>query len=104
MLDLVSNVNGGIAAVRVGLGHSLCPTQPHLVGGGETVKTCAEWVLVSPVSPVSPNLQLIEEYRMGKQERQRQGLVAALPRALRQVRPVQQPCGFQGETTMVEHG
>src|SRR5260221_4972240 len=38
-----------------------CPTLSHVSGAGETPEMRAKWTFVSRVSPVSPNLELIEK-------------------------------------------
>ena len=42
------------------------PTLSHLSGAGGTAKVCADWAFVSGVSPVSPNLKLIDRIQSGK--------------------------------------
>jgi hypothetical protein len=41
-----------------------CPGLSHLRAAGGTAKVGADWAFVSGVSPVSPDLKLIDEYRM----------------------------------------
>ena len=41
------------------------PTLSHLSGAGGTAKVCADWAFVSGVSPVSPNLKLIDRIQSG---------------------------------------
>jgi hypothetical protein len=45
---------------RVLLWRSRCPGLSHLRAIGGTAKRCADWAFVSGVSPVSPNLKLID--------------------------------------------
>ena len=47
-----------------------CPTQSHFAGADGTAKVCADWASVSGVSPVSPYLELIVDYRNGDWKRQ----------------------------------
>ena len=42
-----------------------CPTLSHLSAAGGTAKVCADWAFVSGVSPVSPNLKLIDKIQSG---------------------------------------
>ena len=42
-----------------------CPTLSHLPAAGGTAKVCADWAFVSGVSPVSPNLKLIDRIQSG---------------------------------------
>ena len=102
MPGLASKINAGLSVRRLRFCRGACLTWPHVKHARGTTKARADWVFVSGVSPVSPNLELIEDHRMGKRDRQRQALIGALPPTLRQVRPAQQPRGFQGETT--RHG
>ena len=95
MLGLAFKNSAGMAAPGVRFGRGVRPTQSHVRRTGGTAKPRAKWALVSPVPPVSPNLELIEDNRMGKQDRQRQGLVGPLPAHVRQVGQGQQPCGFK---------
>ena len=80
-----------------------CPTLSHLSAAGGPAKVCANWAFVSGVSPVSPYLELIDDYRNGERERQRRALVRALPSAPRQVGHVQSLPMFVGETTGLGH-
>ena len=104
MLGSASNVKQDMFSARVDLNSSLRLTRSHVWREGGTTKIHAERAVVSPVSPVSPYLQIIEDEKMGNVERQRQALVAALPEKVGQVRLMQQPCGLRGETIGVEHG
>jgi hypothetical protein len=45
------------------------PMLSHLPAAGGTPKRCANWAFVSPVSPVSPNLKLIEKKKVGNGRR-----------------------------------
>jgi len=87
MLGSGSKTKAGISAP--------CPTWSRVRRAGETAKVRVDWAIVSGVSPVSPYLELIYDYRNGEWERHRRALVGALPCALRQVGPVQQPCAFK---------
>ena len=96
MIGSASRINAAVPPrQRVRSGCDLCPARSHVGRSGGTAAMPMDWAFVSPVSPVSPNLELIEEYTMGKQDRQRQVLVGALPAQVRQVGPVQQTCGFK---------
>lgn len=50
---------------RVRFGRRSCPTLSHLSAAGGTTKRCADWAFVSGVSPVSPNLKLIDKIQSG---------------------------------------
>jgi hypothetical protein len=51
-----------------------CPTLSHMSGAGGTAKRRADWALVSGVSPVSPNLKLIERIQREKVGYGRKGI------------------------------
>ena len=42
-----------------------CPTLSHMPAASGTTKRCADWAFVSGVSPVSPNLKLIDRIQSG---------------------------------------
>jgi hypothetical protein len=50
------------------------PTLSHMSDAGGTPKRCANWAFVSPVSPVSPNLKLIERIQKKKVGNGREGI------------------------------
>jgi hypothetical protein len=79
------------------------PTLSHLSGASGTAKVCANLAFVSGVSPVSPNLKLIERIQKKKVGNGRKG-----------ISPCQTPCAetggtsakvarFYGETTGARH-
>ena len=51
---------------RVRFGRRGCPTLSHMSATSGTTKRCADWAFVSGVSPVSPNLKLIDRIQSGK--------------------------------------
>jgi hypothetical protein len=51
---------------RVRFGRRGCPTLSHMSVAGGTAKRCANWAFVSGVSPVSPNLKLMERIQRKK--------------------------------------
>jgi hypothetical protein len=51
-----------------------CPTLAHMSGAGGTAKRRADWAFVSGVSPVSPNLKLIERIQREKVGYGRKGI------------------------------
>ena len=51
---------------RVPFGRRGCPTLSHLSATGGTAKGRVDWAFVSGVSPVSPNLKLIDRIQSGK--------------------------------------
>ena len=95
MLGSASKNSAGMMARRVRFGRSVCPAWSHVQRAGGTANMRAKLAFVSPVSPVSPYLKLREDYKIGKQDGERQGLVGALPAHVRQVGQPQQPCGFK---------
>jgi hypothetical protein len=92
MRGLGSKIEAGIAAWCV---RGVCPTRSHLLHASGAAKTGADWAFVSGVSLVSPSMTLIEEYRVGDEERHWKGLIGALPLALRQVGQVQRCQGLR---------
>src|SRR5690348_4485994 len=52
----------------------VCPTLSRLWPRRGTAKMRVDWILVSPVPPVSPSLKLINEYRMGNEGRQQKAI------------------------------
>ena len=76
-------------------GWRVCPTLSRVSSAGGTAKKRVDWAFVSGVSPVSPYLKLIDEYRNGEWKRHGRALVGATPPALRQVGRVQQAQGFK---------
>jgi hypothetical protein len=56
-----------------------CPTLSHVLAAGGTAKVCADWAVVSGVSPVSPYLRLLEDYKKEDQERQWRAIIALTP-------------------------
>jgi hypothetical protein len=94
MLGLASNIKVAWP-LRVYFGRGVRPTWSRARHAGGTAKVCVDWAFVSGVSLVSPYLELIDDYRNGEWERHGRALVGALPCALRQVGPVQQPRGFK---------
>ena len=103
MFGLASKFNARRSARRMRSDRGAGLAWSHVEHTGWTPRTCAERALVSPVSPVSPNLKLIERLRNERWGTAGRALIGATPSALRQVGPVQQSCGFQGETTGVGH-
>ena len=77
MLGLGYNIETGIAGRR--RSWRACPTLSPLSAAGGTAQMCADWAFVSPVSPVSPNLELIKDYRLEEWRRHRRALVSATP-------------------------
>jgi hypothetical protein len=63
------------------------PTLSHLSRGSGTAKVCANWAFVSPVSPVSPNLKLLERIQKKKVGNGRRGITGG-----------QAPCAETGRT------
>ena len=92
MLGSASRKNRTARKRRVLFGRRGCPTLSHLPAPGGTAKRYADWAFVSGVSgvsgvsPVSPNLKLIQKWRI---ETAAEGLIAAAPPPLGQVRQVQ---------------
>jgi hypothetical protein len=76
-------------------GLSGCLRQSHVSAAGGTAKVRADWTFVSGVSPVSPYLKLLEDFRRKDRERQGEALIGALPRVLGQVGQVQRYQGFK---------
>ena len=77
MRALVSRANAGMAAYWARDGRGICPVWSHALGSGGTPKTRVDWAFVSPVSPVSPNSILIDDYRIGELNRHGSGGTAA---------------------------
>ena len=104
MLGLASKVKAGHRR-RARLAPSACLRWSRAANARGTAKTRADWEFVSGVSPVPPNLKLIDRQQQWK--RHRRPLVGATPPALRQVRQAQAPQTFvvrqqgrdTGETT-----
>ena len=65
MLGSASKIKAACTA-RVRFWRRGCPTLSHLSAAGGTAKRCADWAFVSGVSPVSPNLKLIDRIQSGK--------------------------------------
>ena len=85
---------------RVRFGRRGCPAWSHLSAAGGTAKTCADWAFVSGVSPVSPNLKLIDRIQSGKGTggiSRRQALCAETGETSAKVPR------FSGETTGLRH-
>jgi hypothetical protein len=80
---------------RVRFGRRACPTLSQARAAGGTAKVCVDWAFVSGVSPVSPYLELIDNYRNEDGNRHRQALVGVPARALGQVGQTQQSCAFK---------
>ena len=59
---------------RVSFGRHGCPVLSHLSAAGGTAKRRADWAFVSGVSPVSPNLKLIERIQKKKVGNGRKGI------------------------------
>jgi len=66
-----------------------CPTWSRVRRACETAKLRVDWAFVSGVSPVSPYLKLLEDYRKKDQKRHGEALIGALPRVPGQVGQVQ---------------
>jgi hypothetical protein len=65
MLGLASKIKATYPP-RVRFGRGGCLTLSHLPAAGGTAKVRADWAFVSGVSPVSPNLKLIDKIQSGK--------------------------------------
>jgi hypothetical protein len=65
MLGLASKIKATYPP-RVRFGRGGCLTLSHLSAAGGTAKVHADWAFVSGVSPVSPNLKLIDRIQSGK--------------------------------------
>ena len=95
---------GSASKIRVAYHRRDCgrgsPTLSHLPAAGGTAKVCADWAFVSGVSPVSPNLKLIDRIQSGKGTRgisRRQALCAETGGTGAKV------TRFSGETTGLRH-
>lgn len=90
MLNSASKIKA-LRLLRKRLGWVACPTPSRVQAAGGTEKVPADWAFVSGVSPVSPNLKLIEDYRNEEWESHGRALVGATPHALRRVDFAQSP-------------
>lgn len=79
------------SSIVVHFGRDECPTQPHLLGTGETTKRRAKSAFVSRVSPVSPQSEINRWIQKGK--------TANAGRAISRRRP---HCDEAGETGSIE--
>jgi hypothetical protein len=66
--------NKGAWPPRVPFGRLGSPMLSHLSEAGGTAKVCANWAFVSGVSPVSPDLKLIERIQRKKRGYGRKGI------------------------------
>jgi hypothetical protein len=101
MLGLASKTKAA-GLPRVGSNRVFVPRRPACVDADGTGKMRANSAFVSRVPPVSPYLELIEDYRKGKWRSHGDALIGPRLPALRQVGPAQRwrgfPVGQQGET------
>jgi hypothetical protein len=72
---------------RLRLGQRGCPMLSHLSAAGGTAKVCADWAFVSCVSPVSPNLKIIDRIQKRMSGNGRRGITGG-----------QAPCAETGRT------